>query len=147
VGWAAGNPSAIRALVALKSNLDSGCFGAIQHAAIHGFDLIDEHLPGLMRIYAERRQVAVAGLSELGIEVFPSGGTFYVWARVPGELRSVEFCARVLDSTGVVATPGVGFGRSGEGYFRLALCSDVTAVKRAMALLAEAGLWAARSGS
>ena len=116
-------------------------------AAIRGFDLIDEHLPGLKRTYAERRQVAVAGLRELGLEVFPPGGTFYVWARVPGDLRSVEFCARVLDSSGVVTTPGVGFGRNGEGYFRLALCSEVAAVKKAMALLAEAGLWAARSGS
>lgn len=147
VGWAVGNAAAIRALVSLKSNLDSGCFGAVQLAAIRGFDLIDEHLPGLKRTYAERRQVAVAGLRELGVEVFPPGGTFYVWARVPGDLRSVEFCARVLDSTGVVITPGVGFGRNGEGYFRLALCSDVAAVKKAMALLAEAGLWAARSGS
>lgn len=147
VGWAAGNAAAIRALVALKSNLDSGCFGAIQLAAIRGFELIDEHLPALKRIYAERRQAALDGLRELGIDVFPPGGTFYIWARVPGDLRSVEFSARVLDATGVVTTPGVGFGPHGEGYFRLALCSDVEVVRKAMAHLAEAGLWAARSGS
>jgi LL-diaminopimelate aminotransferase len=147
VGWAVGNAALIRALVALKTNLDSGCAGAIQCAAIRGFDLIDEHLPALKRVYAERREVALEGLGELGIEVFPSGGTFYVWAKVPGDLRSVEWSARVLDSTGVVTTPGVGFGPRGEGYFRLALCSEVAAVRDAMVRLQEAGLWAVRSGS
>ncbi len=147
VGWGAGNAALVRALVALKSNLDSGCFGAIQLAAIHGFELVGEHLPALLGIYAERRQAALDGLRELGIDVFTPGGTFYVWARVPGELKSVEFSARVLDATGVVTTPGVGFGPHGEGYFRLALCSDVAKVREAMGRLQEAGLWAARSGS
>jgi LL-diaminopimelate aminotransferase len=142
MGWAVGSAPAIQALVALKSNLDSGSPPALQMAALRGFELIEEHLPALRQTYAERRQAAVSGLRELGFDVFPPGGTFYVWARVPGEMRSVEFASRVLDATGVVVTPGVGFGRHGEGYFRLALCSDVAAVRQAMAKLAEAGLWA-----
>ncbi len=142
MGWAAGNATAIKALVALKSNLDSGSPGAIQMAAVHGFSLIEEHLPALLRVYAERREAALAGLRELGIDVFPPGGTFYVWARVPADMRSVEFAGRVLDSTGVVVTPGVGFGSQGEGWFRIALCSDVAQVRAAMTRLAEAGLWA-----
>ncbi len=142
MGWAAGNAAAIRALVALKSNLDSGSPGAIQMAAVDGFSFIDEHLPGLLRVYAERRLAAIAGLRELGFEVFPPGGTFYVWARVPGDMRSVEFAGRVLDSTGVVVTPGIGFGPHGEGWFRLALCADTTLVRAAMTRLQESGLWA-----
>ena len=142
MGWAAGNSTAIRALVALKANLDSGAPGAIQMAAASGFALIEEHLPALRRVYAERRQVAIAGLRELGIEVFPPGGTFYVWARVPGDMRSIEFASRVLDATGVVVTPGVGFGSHGEGWFRLALCAGVDQVRQAVTRLKESGLWA-----
>ncbi len=142
MGWAAGNATAIKALVALKSNLDSGSPGAIQMAAAGGFALIEEHLPELRRVYAERRQVAIAGLRELGIEVFPPGGTFYVWARVPGDMRSIEFASRVLDATGVVVTPGVGFGPNGEGWFRLALCAGVDQVRLAVTRLKESGLWA-----
>jgi len=142
MGWAAGNATAVKALVALKSNLDSGAPGAIQMAATGGFALIEEHLPALRRIYAERRQVAIAGLRELGVEVFPPGGTFYVWARVPGEMRSIEFASRVLDATGVVVTPGVGFGPHGEGWFRLALCAGVDEVRKAVGRLKESGLWA-----
>jgi LL-diaminopimelate aminotransferase len=146
VGWAAGNAAAIQALVSLKTNLDSGAPAAIQLAAVHGFELIDSHLPALLGIYAERRAAALAGFQELGIDVFPPQGAFYVWARVPGEMRSVEFSGRVLDTVGVVTTPGVGFGRGGEGWFRIALCSDVAAIRLAMTRLAEAGLWA-RSAS
>ena len=142
MGWAVGNATAIKALVALKANLDSGAPGAIQMAAASGFALIEEHLPALRRVYAERRQVAIAGLRELGIEVFPPGGTFYVWARVPGDMRSIEFASRVLDSTGVVVTPGVGFGSHGEGWFRLALCAGVDQVRQAVTRLKESGLWA-----
>lgn len=142
MGWAVGNATAIKALVALKANLDSGAPGAIQMAAASGFALIEEHLPALRRVYAERRQVAIAGLRELGIEVFPPGGTFYVWARVPGDMRSIEFASRVLDATGVVVTPGVGFGSHGEGWFRLALCAGVDQVRQAVTRLKESGLWA-----
>ncbi len=146
VGWAAGNAAAIQALVSLKTNLDSGAPAAIQLAAVHGFELIDSHLPALLATYGERRAAALAGFQELGIDVFPPLGAFYVWARVPGEMRSVEFSGRVLDTVGVVTTPGVGFGRGGEGWFRIALCSDVSAIRLAMTRLAEAGLWA-RSAS
>ncbi|HWN82519.1 MAG TPA: aminotransferase class I/II-fold pyridoxal phosphate-dependent enzyme, partial [Candidatus Udaeobacter sp.] len=146
VGWACGQAAAVQALISLKTNLDSGGPAAIQLAAVHGFEILDQHLPGLLQTYAQRRAAALAGFKELGIEVFPPRGAFYVWARVPGEMRSVEFSSRVLDQVGVATTPGVGFGRGGEGWFRIALCSDVAAIQRAMTLLAEAGLWA-RSAS
>ena len=146
VGWAAGHAGAVQALVALKNNLDSGAPAAIQLAAVHGFEHIDQLLPGLLATYAERRAAALDGLRELGIEVFPSRGAFYVWARVPGEMRSVEFSSRVLDQVGVVTTPGVGFGRGGEGWFRIALCSDLATIRRGIQRLSEAGLWA-RSAS
>jgi LL-diaminopimelate aminotransferase len=85
---------------------------------------------------------ALAGLEALGIEVFRPGGTFYVWARVPGEMRSVEFATKLLRATGVVVTPGVGFGRGGEGWFRIALTADVADIECAMKLLEGASLWA-----
>ncbi len=142
LAYAVGNAAALEALVAIKSNLDSGCFEAIQMAGVRALEIMHTHLPELRRIYHERRVAAVSGLTSLGIEVFPPAGTFYVWARVPGEMRSVEFATKVLRATGVVVTPGVGFGRGGEGYFRLALCTDVAEIQRAIALLAEANLWA-----
>jgi len=45
-----------------------------------------------------------------------------VWARLPqGERSSAEFAARLIDATGVVVTPGMSYGPSGEGYIRISL--------------------------
>ncbi len=51
----------------------------------------------------------------------PPKASLYVWAGLPGGMKSVEFAERVLDQTGVVVTPGIGYGRNGEGYVRLSL--------------------------
>ena len=42
---------------------------------------------------------------------------FYVWIKVPDGYTSAGFCGDLLDKVGIVATPGTGFGKSGEGYF------------------------------
>ncbi|HLA18765.1 MAG TPA: aminotransferase class I/II-fold pyridoxal phosphate-dependent enzyme, partial [Dehalococcoidia bacterium] len=53
--------------------------------------------------------------------VSPPKASLYVWARVPEGTTSVEFATRLLDEAGVVVTPGIGYGPSGEGYVRLSL--------------------------
>ncbi|MFN2371888.1 MAG: aminotransferase class I/II-fold pyridoxal phosphate-dependent enzyme, partial [Candidatus Krumholzibacteriia bacterium] len=75
----------------------------------------------VMAPYARRRAVMVEALEAAGFDVFPAGATFYVWARVPDGGASAEFCRRVLAEIDVVATPGLGFGSGGEGWFRLSL--------------------------
>jgi LL-diaminopimelate aminotransferase len=47
--------------------------------------------------------------------------TFYLWVRTPEGLSSAQFVGRILQETGVVLTPGNGFGEHGEGYFRISL--------------------------
>ena len=50
----------------------------------------------------------------------------YVWAKLPEpwQDRSVEFCTQLVAATGVAASPGAGFGKSGEGYVRFALVQE-----------------------
>ena len=84
-------------------------------------EVCDELLAESLRPYPRRRRVIVDALAQAGIEVFPTLATFYVWSRVPAGESSLAFCARLLKTTGVVATPGVGFGEGGEGWFRLSL--------------------------
>lgn len=59
------------------------------------------------------------GLSKAGFEVYGGVDSPYVWMRVPEGLTSWQFFDLLLEKTGVVGTPGSGFGRNGEGYFRL----------------------------
>ncbi len=121
IGMAAGNADVIDALMRLKSNLDSGIPQAIQRMAIAALDgpqdCIEEH----NRIYEHRRDRLVAALAKLGLRLRPPKASLYLWARVPDGLTSVQFATRLLDEAGVVVTPGVGYGPSGEGYVRLSL--------------------------
>jgi len=69
-------------------------------------------------------------LNSIGIEAnLPKAG-LYVWAKIPGGYTSVEFANALLEEVGVVVTPGVGYGKQGEGYVRLSLTiSDAGLVK------------------
>ena len=62
----------------------------------------------------------------------------YIWLKTPGSMTSWEFFDRLLETAGVVGTPGSGFGPSGEGYFRLTAFgtheNTVKAIERIKAL-------------
>ena len=74
------------------------------------------------------------GLKAAGFEVNRPGATFYQWMKVPNGTSSADYAAVVLERAGVLATPGSGFGPSGEGYFRLSAFGSrenvIEAIKR-----------------
>ena len=124
-GWriamAVGNAEIINALMRLKSNLDSGIPQAIQRMAIEALDGPQDCIAEHNRIYERRRDRLVAALSKLGLRLRPPKASLYLWARVPEGATSVQFASRLLDEAGVVVTPGIGYGPTGEGYIRLSL--------------------------
>ena len=121
VGFVVGNAQLVGGLGTVKTNIDSGVFQAVQEAAIAALTGSDEKLNEYCAIYKQRRDLMVAALRALGLECDVPRATFYVWARVPKGYTSVSFTERVLKETGVVITPGSGFGKSGEGYVRFSL--------------------------
>ena len=81
-----------------------------------------------------------AGLKELGWDIKPSKATFYLWLPVPKGFTSEEFATLMLDKAGIVVPPGNGYGRWGEGYFRIALTKDIATLKKALSRMKEAGI-------
>ncbi len=69
--------------------------------------------------YLENAKIILEGLKEVGYEVFGGKNAPYIWLKVPNGYTSWEFFDYLLEKANVVGTPGVGFGPSGEGYFRL----------------------------
>ncbi len=138
IGFAIGSPEVIAALARVKSNLDSGVFGAIQEAVARVLsDNLDEVLGATREIYSERRSLLEACLDRAGLEFDTPEATFYFWIRTPGGRDSIEFCRSLLDRTGIVATPGIGFGEYGEGYLRLSLTASTETVREAGERLEE----------
>jgi len=129
IGMACGNPEIIAGLGRVKTNVDSGAFDAIQHAGITALSGPQDCVADACRIYEERRDVLVSGLKEMGFDVQPPKASFYVWMQVDD---SMKFAARMLDEAGIVVTPGVGFGRHGEGYVRFAITRSVERIEEAV---------------
>ncbi len=122
VGMAVGNATVVNALTRVKTNLDSGIPQAIQEMAIAALDDPRDTLVAHNATYQRRRDRVVEVLRQLGLRVNPPRASLYVWARLPeGERSSAEFAARLIDATGVVVTPGISYGESGEGYIRISL--------------------------
>jgi LL-diaminopimelate aminotransferase len=121
VGWACGNPQLVSALAKIKSNLDSGIFSAVQLAGIAALEGPQEHIVNMCKLYQDRRDTLVKGLVSLGWKVSPPKATFYVWIKIPAKADSIKYASLLLDKADIVATPGVGFGKAGEGYIRMAL--------------------------
>jgi LL-diaminopimelate aminotransferase len=122
-GWRAaaivGNAGAVEAYWRLKTNVDSGMFEAVQLAAAAA---LDAGPPAQMpAVYQRRRDLVCDALREIGVEVTPPRGTIYVWAPVPEGHSSASYCELVLEESGVVVSPGSGYGPNGEGFFRISL--------------------------
>jgi LL-diaminopimelate aminotransferase len=120
IGFAVGNRELIGGLGAIKSNIDSGVFQAIQIAGIRALLGDQSCVEEMVQIYCRRRDLMVRGLREAGFKVESPKATFYLWIRVPEDYTSAQLTTRLLEK-GVVVTPGNGFGEPGEGYIRIAL--------------------------
>jgi len=132
IGFAVGNREVLGGLGKIKTNIDSGVFQAVQDAATVALDMRQEDLAPIRRIYQERRNILYNGLTKLGMNLMKPKATFYLWAKVPPHFTSMGFATHLLDKTGVLATPGNGFGDAGEGYIRFALTASFGRIQEAV---------------
>ncbi|HOE63637.1 MAG TPA: LL-diaminopimelate aminotransferase [Candidatus Sumerlaeota bacterium] len=143
-GWrcafVSGNRHVISALSTMISNTDMGIFRPIQYAAIKALKNGTTFIDKMNALYLERRNVIVNGLRELGWKVEPPKGTFFVWLPVPESGKeSIPFALELLQKTGVLITPGRGFGEYGEGYLRIALTVSAERLREVVQRIKAAG--------
>ncbi|MDR7418345.1 MAG: LL-diaminopimelate aminotransferase [Armatimonadota bacterium] len=138
IGFAVGNADAIAALGTLKTNVDSGIFGAVQKAGIAALLGPQDVLAPTLAVYRARRDRTVAALQAVGWRPPTPKATLYIWMPTPGGASSVAFASDVLERTGVIVTPGVGYGQQGEGYVRLSLTTPDDRLDEALARIKKA---------
>jgi LL-diaminopimelate aminotransferase len=130
IGMVVGNAQMVATLRTLKSNLDSGIPQAIQRMAIEALSGPQDSIAEHNTVYQRRRDLICEVLNNIGLQANPPKASLYIWAKVPEGYNSVDFTADLLEQVGVAVTPGVGYGRSGEGYVRLSLTiPDASLVK------------------
>jgi len=124
IGFVVGGKELIDAFLTLKSNFDSGVFMAVQRAAARGLNHPRALAFGKERtnLFKGRRDRIAAVLEELGYRFQLPRGSYYFWVHIPDSYESsVQFCAELLEKIGLVVTPGVGYGPSGERFFRISM--------------------------
>jgi LL-diaminopimelate aminotransferase len=121
IGMVVGNPDMVDALFKVKSNLDSGIPQAIQYAAVKALRGPQQHIAEHNAILQRRRDKLVNVLNEVGLRARMPKATFYIWAKTPPEYTSIDFTKKLLDEVGIAVTPGIGYGKEGEGYVRFSL--------------------------
>ena len=132
LGFAVGNQEILAGLGKIKTNIDSGIFQAVQEAGIGALKNNLHVSEDLRKIYQERRDILCSGLKKMGLDFEPPSATFYVWAEIPKGYTSMEYTMHLLNQSGVLATPGNGFGSYGEGFIRFSLTEATERIKEAV---------------
>lgn len=87
--------------------------------------------------YLANAQLMHRMLTDAGVWHTGGQNSPYIWLQCPAGMTSWEYFDLLLVKAGVVGTPGVGFGRNGEGYFRLTAFGNAEKTERAMTRLCE----------
>ena len=135
VGFAAGNPVLMNALVRIKSYLDYGAFTPIQVAAAAALNGPQDCVAEARQIYRERRDVLVEGMAQAGWHIPVPQASMFAWAPVPEPFRHLgcmEFSKLLLTEAEVAVSPGTGFGEAGEGFVRIALVENKHRIRQAV---------------
>ena len=135
VGFLVGNKKLIGALQSIKSWLDYGMFTPIQVAATVA---LDEHhyIPDEQIIprYQKRRDVMLEAFENAGWKMGKPNASMFIWGKIPEVARdmgSLEFAKQLLLKAGVAVSPGIGFGKYGDEYVRIALIENEKRIRQA----------------
>lgn len=135
IGAAVGNADAIRNLLKMKSNVDSGHFVPIYHAASFALNNIDQSwISERNAIYQARRDKLVSALSNIGMTITSTDATLYLWAKVPQHYQEddASFVNNVLEQAHVSIAPGSAYGPGGVGFVRVAVSADDAQIDEAI---------------
>ena len=123
IGWVAGRKEYVDSVLKVKSNMDSGMFLGLQHAAVEALSNGEEWFTNLNIVYSTRKKIACSLLQRLGCSFSNKQSGLFVWAKAPDRISDVEkWIDEILYGTKVFITPGFIFGDAGNRYIRVSLC-------------------------
>jgi aspartate/methionine/tyrosine aminotransferase len=143
LGYLIGPREPVRKLQTLAGNFFISTNEFVQWAGVAALREAREETRRFQAIFAERRQVMIAGLRAIGLSVgFEPTGAFYVLANARGyQSDSVRFAVEMLEGCHVAVTPGAAFGANAEGYLRFSYASSVERIEEG---LRRIGAWLPR---
>lgn len=136
IGMLAGAPNYLEAVLKFKSNMDSGMFKPMQLAAIKALEQPKSWFDEINTVYAERRKIALEILSDLECTVEENRVGMFVWGKIPATFKDgFAMSDAILYNCRVFITPGGIFGKNGENYIRISLCSTAERLREAQQII------------
>jgi N-succinyldiaminopimelate aminotransferase len=140
IGWVTAQPELVAAVRAAKQFLTYVSGGPFQYAIAEALGQPDSYFTALRDDLRMKRDLLSGGLAELGFEVYPSDGTYFVTTDIAalGETDGIEFCARLPERAGVVAIPSAVFyddREAGRTQVRFTFCKRPEVLKEALSRL------------
>ena len=132
LGWLTGSKEHVDSVLKVKSNVDSGMFLPVQHAAVQALKNPVSWHDSQNDIYRERKEYASKILDLLNCTYDALQVGMFIWAKIPEQIGDVEeFIDKLLYDARVFITPGKIFGSNGERYIRISLCMDKSVIEEA----------------
>jgi len=132
VGMLAGHKSYIESALKVKSNMDSGMYYGIQHAAIQALQTEETWHIQRNEIYTQRKKLVYKLLDILDCTYNQEQVGMFVWAKPKKQRDISQWLDQLLEQKHIFITPGKIFGSNGEDYIRLSLCVDKENIQKAI---------------
>ena len=129
-----GNKKIIAALQKIKGWIDYGIYTPIQVAATVALNKCDDDVLKIRNMYEKRIDVMIESFKKSGWELYKPKASMFIWAKIPQQclhLGSLEFSKRLLQEAKIAVSPGMGFGKAGDEYVRIALIENEKRIRQA----------------
>lgn len=133
VGMLLGRQDYLKAVLTVKSNMDSGMFLGIQKGAIEALQCSDIWFSSLNSVYEVRRKIVWKIADKLNCTYDKNATGLFVWAKLPKHIEAEAYVDFILQQCSVFIAPGTIFGSNGKGYIRISLCADSDELEEALA--------------
>ncbi len=132
LGFVVGNADVIRNLCQLKANIDYGVFRPVLTAGAYALSSAKDSIEENKIAYEKRRDILIKGCAAAGWNMPSPQGSMFIWAPIPTKQDSVSFAIELAREAGVIVVPGLGFGKHGEGYVRIAMVQEESVLQEAV---------------
>ncbi|MFQ5399033.1 MAG: pyridoxal phosphate-dependent aminotransferase [Anaerolineae bacterium] len=139
LGWLAGPTEILKIATRMNSQTVSSAANFTMHAAVAALNGPQESIAKMRDSYQARRDFMVTALNEIeGVSCRSIEGAFYLFPSFPNSNKnSLELADALLDKAGIAGTPGIAFGKSGEGHVRFSIATAMHDLERAVERLAK----------
>ena len=141
IAFAVGHEEVIQAINLIQDHFYCSLFGGIQQAAAAALLGPQDCVHELVRMYERRRNLLIHHLRDIGWNVEAPQGSFFCWFPVPEGYDSESFSDLLIEKAHVVVAPGIGFGKQGDRYVRVALLTSEERLKEAACRIGQLGIF------